>query len=139
MKTPLQHHVIRMTLAYALLIGGLPVLQSAAFITGGWTESRVLLAVFLFGPLLAAWLLHKDLVRPGAIVLLGFMSSAVVVNGLLLEQVRPPDFAAAHWIVVLRVWILALLVLNVVLAWASFRVLRDYHRTGRPHNESPGA
>jgi hypothetical protein len=139
LKTPLRQRLVRATLAYALLVGGLPVLQSAAFIPGGWTESRVLMAVFVLGPLLAAWLVHKGLARPGAILALGFMSSGVIVNGLLLEQIRPPEFAAPHWIVVLRVWILVLMVVNVLLAWTAFQVLREVHRTSPPHAEPPSA
>lgn len=136
MRTPLHTQLIRLTLTYALLVAGLPVLQSAAFVTGGWTESRTLLALFVLCPLLAAWLVHRDQARPGAIVLLGFMSSGIVINGLLLEQIRPPEFAAMHWVVILRVWVLVLMVVNVVLAWTAFRVLRDVHRTP-PHDATP--
>lgn len=135
MRSSLRANLIRATLAYALLVGGLPVLQSAAFLTGGWTESRLLLALFLLCPLFAAWLVHRDLARPGAILLLGFMSSGVVVNGLLLEQIHPPEFAPQHWVVLLRVWILVLMVVNVVLAWMAFHVLRDVHRTAPPDEQ----
>jgi hypothetical protein len=129
MKTSLRLNITRITLAYALLVGGLPVLQSAAFLTGGWTESRLLLALFVLCPLFAAWLVHRNMARPGAIILLGFMSSGVVINGLLLEQIHPPEFAVMQWVVILRVWILLLMVVNVVLAWMAFQVLREVHRT----------
>lgn len=138
MKTSLRLNLVRITLAYALLVGGLPVLQSAAFLTGGWTESRLLLALFVLCPLLAAWLVHRNMARPGAILMLGFMSSGVVINGLLLEQIHPPEFASMHWIVILRVWILLLMVVNVVLAWMAFQVLRDVHRPS-PHDPPPAA
>lgn len=132
MRSSLGTNLVRITLAYALLVGGLPVLQGAAFLTGGWTESRLLLALFVLCPLVAAWLVHRNMARPGAIIMLGFMSSGVVVNGLLLEQIHPPEFAAMHWVVILRVWILLLMVVNVVLAWMAFQVLRDVHRPTLP-------
>ncbi|MCU0453381.1 MAG: hypothetical protein MUE68_06960 [Bacteroidetes bacterium] len=139
MNTPSYHRLIWLTLIYALLVSGLPVLQSAAFAPSGWTESRIVLAIFLVGPLLAAWLVHRGLVRPGSILLLGFMSSCVVINGLLLQQVHPPEFASGQWVAVLRIWVLLLMALNVVLAWTAFRVLRDYHRTSRTHDGPPAA
>lgn len=135
MKTPHRLNLVRITLAYTLLVGGLPILQSAALLTGGWTGSRLLLALFLLCPLFAAWLVHRNMARPGAVLMLGFMSSGVVINGLLLEQVRPPEFAAMHWVVILRVWILLLMVVNVALAWTAFQVLRDVHRP-TPHDPS---
>lgn len=137
MTTALKQRLIRSTLAYALFVSGLPVLQSAAFVPAGWTESRILLALYVLGPILAAWLVHKGFARPGAILMLGFVSSGVVINGLLLDQIQPPEFAPAHWIVVLRVWILVLMVVNVLLAWTSFQVLREIHRTPPSHVPPP--
>ncbi len=135
MKTPWQTLLTRLALAYALLIGGLPVLQGTAYVSGGWTESRFLLALFLFLPLAAAWLVYKGQSRPGAILMLGSMSSGVIINGLLLEGLQPPDFASAQWVIVLRVWILLLMVTNIALAATAFRILRDVHRTLSSHDQ----
>jgi len=122
----------RAIIAYALLVAGLPVLQGASFITGGWTESVALLALYFFVPLGGVWLATHRSMRPGAIILLGFMSSGFVINSMLFANLRPPLFASPVWFVVLRVWILALIVVQVITAWLAFRVLQEAHRLTLP-------
>ncbi|MEK6650057.1 MAG: hypothetical protein AABY75_03715, partial [Bacteroidota bacterium] len=58
--SPSQNSVLtRCTLIYAILVGGLPVLQGAAFLSGGWTENMVLLALYFFAPLAGVWLMPR--------------------------------------------------------------------------------
>ena len=138
--SPSQNSVLtRCTLIYAILVGGLPVLQGAAFLSGGWTESMLLLAMYLFVPLAGVWLVQRAHPRPGAILLLGFMSSGIVINGLLFEGLIPPAFASPIWFTLLRAWILGLIVVQVIIGWLSFRLLREIHRPADSTNQSPQA
>lgn len=131
--------LLRSSIVYAILVGGLPVLQGAAFLSGGWTESMLLLALYFFVPLAGVWLVRQTHPRPGAILLLGFMSSGIVINGFLYEGLIPPAFAPSTWFILLRAWILGLIVVQVVIGWLSFRLLQEVHRPTDSTNQSSQA
>ncbi len=127
----------RSVIAYSILLAGLPVMQGAAFLSGGWTESITLLILYFAAPLGAAWLTAHEKGRPGAILLLGFMSSGIVINTMLFANLMPPPFASPIWTVLLRAWILILIAVQFVTGWLAFRVLQKSHRQAPPTEPPP--
>jgi hypothetical protein len=127
----------RSIIVYAILLAGLPVMQGSAFLTGGWTESVTLLILYFAAPLGAVWLASHQQGRMGAILLLGFMSSGIVINTMLFAGLMPPPFAQAIWVVLLRVWIILLIIVQCVSGWLAFRVLQEAHRQTPPSDPPP--
>jgi hypothetical protein len=117
---------------YALMLAGLPALQGAAFLTGGWTESVSLLILYFALPLGAVWLTAHRQARFGAILLLGFMSSGIVINSILFASLEPPPFASSIWVFLLHAWIIVMIVTQVVIGWLAFRVLQEVHQQSLP-------
>ncbi len=127
----------RIILAYVILTAGLPLIQKAAILTGGWTENVPLIFLYAVVPPALVWLASHRQKRIGAILLLAFMSSGVVINSMLLLSLTFPTFASPFMVLVLWVWTIGLIVSQLITGWLAFRVLQEHHRQPAPTDPSP--
>lgn len=129
----------RAILVYAILVIGLPILQRTALLSGGWTENLALVALYVTVPLAAVWLATHGRGRVGAILVLSFMSSGIVINILLLRSLWFPTFASTFIIILLWTWIIALIVTQLIVVWIAIGVLKESHRQAPPSGSPPQA
>jgi hypothetical protein len=137
MPSSLVNRLVRLIVAHATLIAGVPVLQRVGVLYGGWPDSVILEIVYLFVPLIAAWLVVRQRPRPGAILLLGPMVVGVALNVWLLKGLHIPSIAPPIWKILVPGWIVALTAVQAALSWVTFRVLLESHRPPAPSAPEP--